>query len=362
MPLRGSNRQAPCLNPKRDHWQTSMKSCTGLTLLAALLAAPLLCPTAAWTGASAQAQEAGEAKPKGKSRYDPEAVKHYNRALEWHNSQFLNKAIEEYKAALKVDDRLEPAYSNLGLIYISQKNLPKAQEAFEKALALKPNGSKSLNGMASVLFAQKQVQKAIDTWKKAIQFDPKFAPAYFNMGTALESQGNNQEALDAYVRAVSIAPTMADAYYRMGLLLKKMDHPAQAKVLLMHAVKIEPESEFARDARKQINAISEKFAKEGGDTQAERPVKESGNASLAEKERGSTAAGTDTPESTEPAAAATTGDAKAEDKTSTAKKRSPFKRKPKAANDEEKARVDDSKEMKMFIKTPEETDLQAKPQ
>lgn len=200
-----------------------------------------------------------EVKPRA---YSAEAIKHYNKGLEFHQSGFFDKAVAEYKLAIASDDRLEQAYSNLGLIYISQKSFALAQDAFDKALFLKPNRPTSLNGLASVLFARGQVEPAIEKWQKAVSVDPKFASAYFNMGTAFESQKKYDEALAVYVKAVTIAPDMADAFYHMGSLLNKQKHPAQALVLLRKAVDLAAESEFARDARKQILTIENQFAKD----------------------------------------------------------------------------------------------------
>jgi len=231
--------------------------------LMALLATSLLALT---SSLPARCQEPGDkpaadAKPRA---YSAEAIKHYNRGLEFHQSGFFEKAVAEYKLAIASDDRLEQAYSNLGLIYISQKSYALAQDAFDKALFLKPNRPTSLNGLASVLFARSQVDQAIEKWQKAVAVDPKFASAYFNMGTAYESQKKYDEALAVYVKAVSIAPDMADAFYHMGSLLNKQKHPAQALVLLKKAVDLAAESEFARDARKQILSIENQFAKDAG--------------------------------------------------------------------------------------------------
>jgi tetratricopeptide (TPR) repeat protein len=212
--------------------------------------------------------------------YNPEAVKHYNKGLDLHHAGFLNKAIEEYQAALAKDDRLEQAYSNLGLIYTAQKNYLKATEAFDKALALKPDRATSLNGLASVLYARKQFDAAIEKWKRALELNPRFASAYFNMGTAYESESKFDEALSNYWKSIEMAPDMGEAYYRLGSLLNKMKHPAQAEVMLTRFVEIEPESETAREARKQLLAISNAFRKEDGifrrsrlETLKEKPVK-----------------------------------------------------------------------------------------
>lgn len=254
-----------------NHNQTPMLtkllliSCTAVALFGFGSCPPGLCQEED-TAADAQPAVKPEPKPEARKALSAEAVKHYNRGLEMHQSGFLVKAIEEYKAAIAADDRLEQAYSNLGLIYISQKSYVLAQDAFDKALFLRPNRPTSLNGLASVLYARGQVGPAIQNWQKAVEIDPKFASAYFNMGTALESQKKSEEALKVYVKAVNIAPDMADAYYHMASLLSKEKHPAQALVLFRKSVDLAPESEFARDARKQISGIESQFAKEAGKT------------------------------------------------------------------------------------------------
>lgn len=213
---------------------------------------------------TARDDQSKEEKPKEARRpYAKEAVAHYNRGLEFYHQGYLNKAIEEYKQAIAADDRLDQAYSNLGLIYISQKNFSKAKEAFDKALAINPKRARSLNGLASVLFNNRETDKAIEKWKQAIKAEPRFASAYFNMGTALESVKRRDEALKAYVTASQIQPDMANAYYSMGQMMLREKHAAQAQVLLEKAIALAPESEFARDARKQVASINQQFGKDG---------------------------------------------------------------------------------------------------
>jgi tetratricopeptide (TPR) repeat protein len=233
------------------------------------------------TGAPAQTGTAGNATTTRTGPYAPEAIKHYNRGLELHQSGFLNDAIKEYQEALAKDDRLEQAYSNLGIIFTAQKSYLKATEAFDKALSLQPNRVTSLNGLASVLYARGQVEQAIEKWKKAIEINPRFASAYFNMANAFEADKKPMEARENYWRSIQLAPDMAEAYYKLGSLLNKESHPAQAEVLLARCVELSPESEWARDARKQLQLLESRFkVEEGGQRKSraevlkEKPPKE----------------------------------------------------------------------------------------
>jgi superkiller protein 3 len=204
-----------------------------------LLLSALVCGSAAF---------AAEDKPS----YKDEAVRHYNRGHDLHKQGFFNQAITEYKAALVADDRMEEAYTNLGLIYAAQKNFPKATEAFKKSLAINPNRTNALNGLGTVLYAKNKFAEAMEQWKKAVEIDPKFASAYFNMGNALETEKDYKGAIDAYVNAIAISPTLADAYYHVGSIYAKEKHPVQAKTLLEHAIELQPAGDFVRDAKTNI--------------------------------------------------------------------------------------------------------------
>lgn len=200
-----------------------------------------------------------------KPSYKDEAVRHYNRGHDLHKQGFFNQAITEYKAALAADDRMEEAYTNLGLIYAAQKNYPKATEAFKKSLAINPNRTNALNGLGTVLYAKNKFAEAMEQWKKAVEIDPRFASAYFNMGNALETEKDYKGAVDAYVSAIAISPTLADAYYHVGSIYAKEKHPAQAIVLFQKAIDLQPAADFVRDAKTTMSRLDAEFSAGGVD-------------------------------------------------------------------------------------------------
>jgi tetratricopeptide (TPR) repeat protein len=212
------------------------------------------------------ASESGAKKAPGKKAadktpYTDEAMKHYNRGVELHQSGFLNQAISEYKAAIDADNRMEEAYSNLGVIYAAQRNYPRAKDAFSTALSLKPKRPTALNGLGTVLYAQGHVKEAKEMWLKVLAVDPKFASAYYNIGNACESEKSFGEALSIYAQAIAVAPTMADAYYRMGAIYCRQHHLPQGSLMLRRAIEIAPDGDFVAEAKKMQRNLEEDFAK-----------------------------------------------------------------------------------------------------
>jgi tetratricopeptide (TPR) repeat protein len=126
--------------------------------------------------------------------YAKDAITHYNSAIDLHEHGFLSQAVTEYKAAIEADNRMDEAYSNLGVIYTAQHSYDKALECFQKAFLLKPNRATTLNGLGSALYGLGRVDEAIAKWRRAIEIDPNFQSAYFNLAKALKETGHIDEA------------------------------------------------------------------------------------------------------------------------------------------------------------------------
>ncbi len=291
--------------------------------------------------AAADAEKGGTTVKKAPAhRIPPEAVEHYNRGVELHKAGFLNKAIAEYKEAIRADEQMERAYSNLGLIYTAQKNWTKALEAFDTALKIKPDRTTSLNGLGTVLFAMKRTDEAMQKWRRAVEIDPGFASAYYNMANACENDEKYKEAMQYYVKALEINPKMSDAYYRIGSLLNKNKHGAQSYVLLDKAVKMDPDAEFVKDARKQLSTLDKQFK----ETNAKDAVQTS-SASATESGAAKTEPERKVAQSSQATAAAT-------EKKGSGLIKGIFKR-PGAAP---------RKNVDMFVQPPSDGDLKAKPE
>jgi tetratricopeptide (TPR) repeat protein len=126
--------------------------------------------------------------------YAKDAVNHYNAGVEAHQHGFVSRAVTEYKAAIEADNRMEEAYSNLGVIYAAQHSYDKALECFQRALQLVPNRSTTLNGLGSILYGMGRVDEAIEKWRRVIEIDPNFKAAYYNLAKALKETGHGDEA------------------------------------------------------------------------------------------------------------------------------------------------------------------------
>jgi tetratricopeptide (TPR) repeat protein len=114
----------------------------------------------------------GKTKP-----YAKDAVQHYNEAVRLHESGFASQAISEYRAALEADNRMEEAWSNLGVIYFWEKKYQEASDAIQKAIALNPRRALNFNSYGEVLNSMGKTKEARQAWQHALLLDPTIEPA-----------------------------------------------------------------------------------------------------------------------------------------------------------------------------------------
>jgi len=106
-----------------------------------------------------------------KRPYSERALEHYNKAVRFHELGFGPQAIAEYKAAIAADGRMGEAWSNLGTIYYSQKQLDAASNSFQKAIQLNPKQAINYSYYAKVLDAQGKHEEAANARIHAQRLD-----------------------------------------------------------------------------------------------------------------------------------------------------------------------------------------------
>lgn len=140
-------------------------------------------------------------------------------------------AEKAYLSVLKIDHKHVTAYSHLGIIYSTQKNMPDAIECFEIAARLRPSAS-TLHNLGLAYFDNKNYMKSVATFEKSIMFEPS-AQRYVGLSKAWHKLSNAQKVVDALEHAAEldssekIAKLLEDA--RVDLRSKDQTPAAAAK-------------------------------------------------------------------------------------------------------------------------------------
>ncbi len=141
-------------------------------------------------------------------------------------------AEKAYLSVLKIDHKNVTAYTHLGVIYSTQKNMPDAIECFSIATRLHPSGSTYQN-LALAFYDNRNYIKSIAAYEKAIMFEPT-AQRYVGLGKTQMKLSNLSAAATAYENAAALEPTkrilerLADVYEQSG----NKDKAAAAKTAI----------------------------------------------------------------------------------------------------------------------------------
>jgi len=196
--------------------------------------------------------------------YPDDATYRNNMGWYFQNQGHYKKAVEEYKAAI----RLEPyfmvpyggllwiyleklgdmdsaliwskkmislgpenpwAYFNLGSAYAGLDELEKANEAYVKARNLNPKFLLSNYRLAYTYKLLGMTEKAIEVLKDILQMNPHEAPPHYTLGIYYQLTGKEELAQEHYLKFRSIAeswekefPDMPDTYIVLGIILTRL--------------------------------------------------------------------------------------------------------------------------------------------
>jgi len=199
---------------------------------------------------------------------------HYGLGRAYHQLGQLDKAIEQYQAALQLDPGHLLANLNLGVVLARQGRLRDATNYFGNVLVREPKMVEAHLNMGNALFKLKDYAGATNHFARALELVPGLAEAHrtyaaalvelgdFNgtiahadeairleprdvwphvfKGRALSGLGRSDAALEEYFTALNLNYDCAEAHYRLGLEWLRRGKPVDAVASFNEALRISP--------------------------------------------------------------------------------------------------------------------------
>ena len=133
-----------------------------------------------------------------------DALAHLALGYDYHFADEANVelAIEEYRAAVRLDPNLADAWLFLGVACEQEGRHNLAMEAFEKAVCLAPD-PRACGCLASVC-------------DKVTETHPRRADAYLTLGLAYYKLGALEQAVAAYEKVIALDPDSEQAHFDLG--------------------------------------------------------------------------------------------------------------------------------------------------
>jgi len=159
------------------------------------------------------------------------------------------KAIEQFNAALKIDPKHTGAYTDLGILAMSQKRPDEARNYFKKVIELTETDTMSKTSdrretayynLGLLEMSEKNYDTAIGYFKDALRIKNDASDTYYYLAEALVAVDQPDDALNNLAIALKFDPNFAQAHYAMAKLYLARDDKASAAVHVGKAMAISP--------------------------------------------------------------------------------------------------------------------------
>src|SRR5579884_2874502 len=167
------------------------------------------------------------------------------------NREYIPKAIENYKLALKADPSNSAISEELSDFYIQTGRVREAQTDAEEALKKNPNDLVALRLLAKIYTAQissgpqnrvdeNMLNRAIEEYQKITALAPKDVEAWLMLGRLEKVASNSVESQKAYQKALDLDPKNEDALSGLALVYSDLGENDKAADLLRRLAEVNP--------------------------------------------------------------------------------------------------------------------------
>jgi len=172
-------------------------------------------------------------------------------------NDYLSKAIDNYKEAVKADPGAATVTEELADLYIQSGRLLEAQKDAEESLRQNPNDIGARRLLARVFTSrigdrqqqridEDMLKKAIEQYQKISELDPKDTESLVMLGRLQKVAQNSVDAEKAYKKALEIEPENEDALTGLAMVFADRGENSQAADILKKLAEKNPSQKSLR--------------------------------------------------------------------------------------------------------------------
>jgi tetratricopeptide (TPR) repeat protein len=200
------------------------------------------------------------------TRKSPNKMRGYNNlGLAYKDNGLLDKALQEYRKALRLSPGFAKAnynpgnaydrkgrvdetkvHYNIGNVYAAQGRTDEAIEEFQLALRLIPYFAQAHNNLGNAYARKGRTDDAIEQYQTALRLKPDYVKAHNNLGAVYASRDRMDEAIEEFIKALRLEPDFPEAHLNLGLAYKIKGLKNEAITEFEEVLKLNPQAEEAR--------------------------------------------------------------------------------------------------------------------
>ena len=131
-------------------------------------------------------------------------------------------------------------YNHLGAYYSKKGDLNRALVEFKEALRLEPYRAEAHYNLANIQFKTGDLTAAEDGYRNAIKRNPYYDSAHLALAMVHERKGETEKARFKYLEIIKNLPSNTRAYLGLTRLLLTTDRPDEAIRILNQAISVQP--------------------------------------------------------------------------------------------------------------------------
>jgi len=226
-----------------------------------------------------------------RAQSSPEAEMRFSTGVMHLREGRVDLALEEFKKAVKEDDKNPYFQKGLGLAYSAKRQWKPAIEAFRRALELNPYYVDVRNDLAAALigsgdreagkkeflaafsdpmnptpeisarnlgqayYEEKNYPEALNWYRTSVGRNKDYTDAYLGLADALSASGRNDEAVAPLEAALAELPDDAAIQLALGQALLRAGRYGEARTTLETVLGKDPAGPYGRAAAEQLKSV-----------------------------------------------------------------------------------------------------------
>jgi Flp pilus assembly protein TadD len=168
----------------------------------------------------------------------------------------LQRAKEQFEAALERKPNDPEALNSIGQILDRQGDIPGAIERFELAVKLAPDKWAYHFNLAHAVGRRGEWDRAAVEYREAARLFPEDYATQYNLAMALRRQGNDEAAIPEFEKAIQLAPAEASFHLALGNSLQAVGKLAEAQKAFEAYLALQPSSPDAEKVKAHIESLA----------------------------------------------------------------------------------------------------------
>jgi tetratricopeptide (TPR) repeat protein len=158
------------------------------------------------------------------------------------NLAYLNKAIAEFDAAIKIDPNHPTAYFDMGVALYEKNDYNGAIDNLKNSIRLDPHDPKPYTTLGNAYYRIHDYSNAIINLKKSIELKNISAETYNFLGGSYFGTGDFRDAVDAYQKAIGMDPKNTELFQNLGSVYGAMGDYTAALLSFHKANELKPDN------------------------------------------------------------------------------------------------------------------------